>query len=68
VGYGDFVPTSAGGKVFVVFQTLFGIGIMAFALGTLSRHLVYVTDKRVGEAFQRVRALTGKEAKSGEPS
>ena len=61
VGYGDYVPTTPGGKVFVVFQTLFGIGIMAFALGTLSRHFVYIADKRIGEVYTRVKKSVSKQ-------
>lgn len=38
VGYGDFSPTTDGGKIFTIFYVLFGIGIVAFSANYLLKN------------------------------
>jgi len=55
IGYGDFVPTTDGGKVWVVFQTIFGIGVFALALSTLSRNMFVLIDTKIEESITQAK-------------
>ncbi len=40
VGYGDFVPVTAGGKFFTVFIIIFGVGTMLYSFGLISETVI----------------------------
>ncbi len=54
VGYGDIVPITSIGKIFVIFLIIFGLGIFASALTVISSDIM---DKRF-------KSLTGKVSKA----
>ena len=54
------MPSTEGGKAFVVFQTLFGIGLMGFAVGVLSRHLIAAADNKIEKTVETIQRITQK--------
>lgn len=40
VGYGDFVPVTAAGKLFTIIYICCGVGLFVAAVGSLAEHLV----------------------------
>ena len=39
IGYGDFVPKTAAGKIFTIAYVICGIGIFVAAVGALGEHI-----------------------------
>jgi len=44
IGYGDLVPITVGGKVFVMLFTTLGVGLIAYSLAIISQKFVQAAD------------------------
>jgi len=44
IGYGDLSPNTVGGKLFVMFFTTFGVGLIAYSLAIISQKFVETAD------------------------
>jgi voltage-gated potassium channel len=55
VGYGDMVPITVGGKVFGLFITLAGVGMVALPAGILASGFSQELQKRRAEFSQQIR-------------
>jgi len=53
VGYGDLSPSTAAGKVFTVFLSLYGISILGIAVGIIGANVSEVQDAAMEEVRQR---------------
>ena len=47
VGYGDFTPRTAEGKIFAVFVIIFGVGTMLYSFGLISETVIEVRLRRL---------------------
>ena len=47
VGYGDFTPRTAEGKMFAVFVIIFGVGTMLYSFGLISETVIEVRLRRL---------------------
>jgi len=44
IGFGDLTPVTVGGKLFVMFYTVIGLGVIAYALSIISQKFVDTAD------------------------
>ncbi len=54
IGYGDFLPTTDVSKIFTVFYSLFGVGLVLYVLGVIARGYV---EKSIVFEQEEVRKL-----------
>lgn len=47
VGYGDFYPVTAAGKIFAIFLYLFGIGLLSLVIGKIIDLFVNAKERRI---------------------
>src|SRR5579864_8899056 len=52
VGYGETHTLDSAGKVFTIFLILFGIGVLAYAVSTLT---AFIVEGRLKDALRRKR-------------
>uniref|UniRef100_A0A7S4KF57 EF-hand domain-containing protein n=1 Tax=Paramoeba aestuarina TaxID=180227 RepID=A0A7S4KF57_9EUKA len=57
VGYGDYYPVTAGGRIFVIFWILIGLSIVGFALSIVSNYMV----EKQKALLERMMAQGGEE-------
>lgn len=55
VGYGDITPTTFAGRIFVVFVSLLGIGMVAIFAGTFASYLIGIQTEK---EMRRLKKMT----------
>jgi voltage-gated potassium channel len=64
VGYGDYYPVTAVGRVIAVFVMFSGIGIVVLLVGTLSNRRLQRVESRLTSKTEVQRRLLGDETKT----
>jgi hypothetical protein len=61
VGYGDFTPQTALGRLFTIFFVLAGVGVLVAFVSEVARHAIQRADERVEarQARRRARLAAG---------
>jgi len=57
IGYGDFVPTTPGAKVWVTFLAIFGIGILVYSLSILTKSFINFAETGIDEIFLKFESI-----------
>lgn len=56
-GYGDFVPQTMGGRIFLLFILVSGVGVVAYSLGAMTSMLVENQISRIMERSKMQKAI-----------
>ncbi len=69
-GYGDLTPQTVGGKLFVIFYTIIGVGLLAYSLSIISQKMVDTVDYilEITRSFRRNRRGTSMKNATGSGS
>ncbi len=65
MGYGDFAPETAIGKIFTIFFVLAGVGVLVVFASEVARQTITRTEGRVEEREAQRRARHGATGEQG---
>ena len=64
VGYGDYYPVTAAGRIIAIFMMISGVGIFALMVATFAKRRLKKAESKLGSRTKPAITLSGQETKT----